>query len=204
MSSDHAAGTDPEQDRAHGPADELARFPRLDADGMVAEDGAAESPAPLDGPSLLLPSLVTAAGAALTVLAVVEAVRTVPAAGQARPMTALVLTAALGLGGFSLTRVLQLLLMAESRRRRGAAGSELPEVRRQLIDAHSLHAIWVIGVGASIALMGVLGVWSLLDGRASGLEPGWPLLLSGAAVALLAHLARQRTAQSWQEAGDAG
>ncbi|ATG52710.1 hypothetical protein CFK38_15130 [Brachybacterium vulturis] len=155
------------------------------------------------GPTPLLPSLVAAAGVVLTVLAVVEAARTVPAADQARPMNELVLAAALALGGYSLTRVLQLLLRAQSRRRRRRAGAALPEVRRQLVDAHSLHAVWVIGVGASIALMGALGVWSLLDGRPSGLEPGWPLLLCGGAVALLAHLARQCTSRCWQEAGDA-
>ncbi|MGO1598196.1 MAG: hypothetical protein ACTHX0_01020 [Brachybacterium sp.] len=203
MNSDHAAGPDPEQGLSPDLDEELARFPRLDAHGMVAADLAEEqAPAPLDGPSPMLPGLVAAVGVVLTVLAVAEAVRSVPAAGQARPMTALVLPAALALGGYALTRVLQLLARAESRRRRRSAGAELPLVRWQLIDAHSLHAVWVIGVGASIALMGLLGVWSLLDGRPSGLEPGWPLLLIGGAVALLAHLARQRTAQSWQEAGD--
>src|SRR5699024_11179996 len=82
-------------------------------------------------------------------------------------------------------------------------GADLPAVRWQLFDAHSLHAVWVIAVGSSIALMGVLGVWSLLDGSPSGLEPGWPLLLCGVAVALLAHLAGQRTSRCWQEADGA-
>lgn len=205
MNADHAARPEPEQGLEPDLGGELARFPRLDADGMVTEDRADEpAPAPLDGPSPLLPALAAAAGVVLTVLTVVEAVRTVPAAGQARPMNGLVLATSLALGGYSLTRMLQLLLMAQSRRRRRLTGAELPRVRWQLIDAHSLHAVWVIGVGASIAMMGLLGVWSLLDGRPSGLEPGWPLLLSGGAVALLAHLARQRTSQCWQEAGDVG
>src|SRR5699024_9268227 len=111
--------------------------------------------------------------------------------------------ASLALGGYSLTRLLQLLALAGSRRRRRSAGAELPPVRWQLFDAHSLHAVWVIAVGASIALMGLLGVWSLLDGRPSGLEPGWPLLLCGGAVALLAHLAGRRTSRCWQEADGA-
>ncbi|ASK67201.1 hypothetical protein CFK39_12370 [Brachybacterium avium] len=170
---------------------------------MIAGGPADErTAAPLDGPSPLLATLVTAAGVVLTVLGVVEAVRTVPADGQVRPMSILVLAAALALGGYSLTRLLQLWVLAESRRRRHAAGAELPEVRWQLLDAHSLHAVWAIGVGASVALMGLLGVWSLLDGHPSGLEPGWPLLLSGGALALLVHLVRGRTSRCWEEAGD--
>ena len=55
----------------------------------------------------------------------------------------------------------------------------------------------MIGVGASVALMGLLGLWSLLDGRPSGLEPGWPLLLIGGAVALLARVAWRRTSACW-------
>lgn len=175
--------------------------PRLDAEGMpVRDDAAGPAPVPLAGPSLLLPVLASSLGAVLTAAAVVQAVRAVPAPGEARPMTALVLTAALALGGFSLTRLVQLLVLAGSRRRRRRAGSELPPVRWQLFDAHSLHAVWVLAVGASIALMGLLGVWSLLDGHPSGLEPGWPLLLCGGGVALLAHLAGRATSRCWQEA----
>ncbi|MDN5821289.1 MAG: hypothetical protein L0H39_07350, partial [Brachybacterium sp.] len=119
MSSDHVSGPDPGQGLERHLTDELARFPRLDAEGMVAEARTDErAPAPLDGPSPLLPALVATAGVALTVLGVVEAARTAPAAGQARPMNELVLAAALALGGYSLTRVLQLLTMVESRPRR--------------------------------------------------------------------------------------
>ncbi|HLQ80386.1 MAG TPA: hypothetical protein VK122_04755 [Brachybacterium sp.] len=202
MSAQHDPGPGRERGAEPDPAQELARFPRLDAEGMIADDDEHE-PAPLPGPSPLLPSLVTAVGVGLTVLAVVDVVRTVPAPGGARPMNAAVLAASLALGGYSLTRLLQLLALAGSRRRRRSAGAELPPVRWQLFDAHSLHAVWVIAVGASIALMGLLGVWSLLDGRPSGLEPGWPLLLCGGAVALLAHLAGRRTSRCWQEADGA-
>lgn len=182
----------------------LEDFPLLDRDGMIAGRDEAEEPAAvLADPSLLLPAVVAGLGVLLTVLSVAETVRFVPADGQARPLTVPLLAAALALGGFSLTRLLQLLLLARSRARARAAGAELPEVRWQLIDAHSLHAVWVIGVGASIALMGALGVWSELDGAPSGLEPGWPLVAVGGGVALLAHRARQRTERCWVEAGDA-
>ncbi|ACU84727.1 hypothetical protein Bfae_08730 [Brachybacterium faecium DSM 4810] len=153
------------------------------------------------GPSSLLPVLVAVAGTALAALELAEVLRASPAAGQARPMSALVLTAALALGGFSLTRVLQLLVLATARARRRAAGAALDEVPWQLPDAHSLHAIWVIGVGASVALMGLLGLWSLADGRPSGLEPGWPLLLAGGAVALGVHLLRVQISACWRAAG---
>lgn len=195
---DLSAGENPEQ-----VPEQIASLPRLDADGMIAADGSPpREPAPLAGPSALLPTLVAAAGAALTVLTAVETVRSVPGAGEARPMNELVLAAALALGGYSLTRLLQLLLLAGARARDRSAGRTLAEVRWRLLDEHSLHAVWVIGVGASIGLMGLLGVWSLLDGHPSGLEPGWPLLLVGGGTALLAHLARQRTSRAWQEAGD--
>lgn len=154
------------------------------------------------GRSWLAPCLVTLLGLALFSQQLVELIRMSPAAGQARPMGGPVLTAALALGGFSLTRLLQLLGFVTARRRRDAAGQPLREVPWQLEDAHSLHAVWVIGVGASIALMGLLGLWSLLDGQPSGLEPGWPLLLIGGAVALLSRVAWQRTTAVWAALGD--
>src|SRR5699024_995200 len=90
------AQPDPGPRRARGarpdPAQELARVPRLDSAGRIADDDEPE-PAPLPGPSPLLPSLVTAVGVGLTVLAVVDVVRTVPAPGGARPMNAAVLAA---------------------------------------------------------------------------------------------------------------
>ena len=70
----------------------------------------------------------------------------------------------------------------------------------QLLDAHSLHGVWVVGVGGSVALMG--GARAVVAaGRTSppGLEPGWPLLLIGGAVMLLGHLARQRTTTCWED-----
>ena len=151
------------------------------------------------GPSWLPPALVCLVGAGLAVLQLVRLVQAVPVEGQPRPMKAMVHASALAVGGFSLTRLLQLLALARNRRRRRAAGQALPEVSWQLLDAHSLHGVWVVGVGGSVALMGGLGLWSLLDGRPSGLEPGWPLLLIGGAVMLLGHLARQRTTTCWED-----
>lgn len=203
MSPEHLSDLDPE----HGDAGSPPSFPRLDAEGMLAgsagaddaeDDAARQDP----GPSPLLPGLVTVLGLALLSQQLVELIRMVPAEGQARPMSGPVLAAALALGGFSLTRLLQLLGFVTGRRRREAAGETLREVPWQLRDAHSLHAAWVIGVGASIALMGVLGLWSLLDGRPSGLEPGWPLLLTGGAVALISRLTWQRTTAGWTAHGE--
>lgn len=202
MSAEHLPSLDPE----HGDAGSPPSFPRLDAEGMLAgPDGddaadAADDPARKDrGPSLLLPVLVTLLGLALLSQQLVELFRAMPAPGQARPMTGPVLAAALALGGFSLVRLLQLLGFVTGRRRRRAAGGTLREVPWQLAEAHSLHAVWVIGVGASIALMGLLGLWSLLDGRPSGLEPGWPLLLVGGTVALVGRVAWQRTTAGWTD-----
>lgn len=203
MSSEHLSGLDPE----HGDAGSPPSFPRLDAEGMpagsVGADDAEDDAARQDpGPSLLLPGLVTVLGLVLLTQQLVELIRMVPASGQPRPMNGPVLAAALALGGFSLTRLLQLLGFVTGRRRREAAGETLREVPWQLEDAHSLHAVWAIGVGASIALMGLLGLWSLLDGQPSGLEPGWPLLLAGGAVALVGRLAWQRTTAGWTDHGE--
>ncbi|WP_193104848.1 hypothetical protein [Brachybacterium sp. FME24] len=164
-----------------------------------------DGPPPLDsGPTLLWPCIVAAAGLVLTILEVGRLVQLAPADGQARPLNGLILAAALACGGFSMTRLLQLMVFAGSRRTRHTAGVGAPrrEVPWQLTDVHSLHAVWVIGVGASIALMGLLGLWSLLGGLPSGLEPGWPSLLIGALVALLARLAWQRTTARWTASGD--
>lgn len=171
----------------------LARSDAADADDSARRD---------KGPSLLLPGLVTLLGLALLSQQLVELIRMAPAEGQVRPMNGPVLAAALALVGFSLTRLLQLLGFITVRRRREAAGGTLREVPWQLEDAHSLHAVWVIGVGASIALMGLLGLWSLLDGRPSGLEPGWPLLLAGGAVALVGRVAWLRTTAGWAESAE--
>ncbi|MGP9537655.1 hypothetical protein ACT3SP_06560 [Brachybacterium sp. AOP43-C2-M15] len=201
MTAERTPGSDP--GRAHDRPPE--HLPRLDADGKPVDEardasGSAEGPGAgrMPGPSPLPPVLLAVTGAALTVWQLAELLRAVPAQGQALPMTGLVLAAAVALGGFSMARVLQLLRLAAAHRRRRLHGEETAEAPRPLADAHSLHAIWVVGVGGSISLMGLLGVWSLLDGRPSGLEPGWPLLLIGAAVALVAHLAAQRTTACWE------
>lgn len=154
------------------------------------------------GPSLLLPVLVTVAGVALAVHELMTLIGLDPAEGQPRPMTGLVLASALALGGFSLTRLLQLMAFAGARHRDAGAGRNVQEVPWQLTDAQAQHGVWVIGVGASIALMGLLGLWSLIDGSPSGLEPGWPLLLVGGGVALAARWAWLRTSEAWSGAGD--
>lgn len=197
---------------AHDPGEDPGRagwtpqrpLPRLDADGMPAAVdpvAAGEPSGPTDGrapgPTAVLPVLVALLGAVLTLWQLREVLAAVPAPARPRPMNGLVLTVSLALGGFSLTRVLQLLHLARSRRARAAAGNELAAAPRRLADAHSLHAVWVVGVAASVALMGALGVWSTLDGRHSGLEPGWPLLLLGGGAALLAHLAARATTAAW-------
>lgn len=175
----------------------------------MTSDSVSEGPDVDRGPSVLLPVLVTIAGAALAVHELVELIRHVPAAGRPRPMNGALLSLALALGGFSGTRLLQLMAFAGARHRRAAEngsdraadGSDL-EVPWQLTDAQSLHGVWVIAVGGSLALMGALGLWSLLEGAPSGLEPGWPLLLLGGAVALCARTLWLRTSAHWAGAGD--
>jgi hypothetical protein len=117
-------------------------------------------------------------------------------------MVPLVLTAAAALGGFSLVRLGQLLALARSRAHRRARGAPLAPLAWRITQEHALHGTWLVGVGASVALMGALGLWSQLDGRPSGLEPGWPLLLCGAAVAYLGDRLRRRIEELWEESGD--
>src|SRR5690606_32296063 len=154
-------------------------------------------------PSLLLPALVSAAGVLLAGLEVFSLVTMDLPEGEPLPLHRAVLAGALAMGGFSVTRLLQLLVFASRRRRRRQAGQELAEVAWQLTDAHTVHGVWALAVSGSIALMGLLGLWSLLDGIPSGLEPGWPLLLIGAGLALLSRLAWLRTSASWEGAPEA-
>lgn len=128
----------------------------------------------------------------------------VPAAVQAFGMAAdertpgylvgLLLALALMAGGFSLARLLQLALMAsrwDVQRQKG-----LPS--RRLMGAHSMHATWVSGVAGSLVLMGVLGWWSVLDGRLSGLESGTALFLTGILVLLASVGLNRWTEGSWE------
>ena len=189
----------------------------------MTSDPVGKSPDLDRGPSLLLPALVTIMGVALALHELVELIRHLPAAGRPRSLDGVVLALALALGGFSGTRLLQLMTFAGARHRRAVSGAgsraaggsdgsarasertadEIgPEVPWQLTDAQSVHGVWVIAVGGSLALMGMLGLWSALDGQPSGLEPGWPLLLLGVAVALLGRMAWLRTSAHWSGAGD--
>lgn len=193
-----------EGDPTPGPADG-SRIPRLDAEGMVVQDGATRTDdlPPQRAPSPWPPGLVAGLALVAVVLAVVELVRSVPQEGQVRPMVPLVLAAAAALGGFSLVRLGQLLALARSRAHRRERGAPLPPLAWSLTQEHAMHGTWLVGVGASVALMGALGLWSLLDGRPSGLEPGWPLLVCGGAVAVLGDRLRRRTEKLWEESGDA-
>jgi len=190
--------------RAEGdPSPGADRAPRLDAEGLIVRGApAAEDAPPLPGPSRSLPLLVTGLGVLLVALALTDLLASPPSTGGARPMVPLVLASALALGGFSAVRMVQLLRLARSRVRALGRGEKSRAVPWGLTQDHALHGMWVVGVGASIALMGLLGVWSLLDGQPSGLEPGWPLLLGGAAVSLLGHRLRERIEALWEESGD--
>ena len=72
----------------------------------------------------------------------------------------------------------------------------------QLTDAHTVHGVWALAVSGSIALMGLLGLWSLLDGIPSGLEPGWPLLLIGGGIALAGRRLQLRIETLWVDERD--
>lgn len=143
-------------------------------------------------PSLWLPLLVSLAGCAASGVALVGVVQS---PSETWSMVPLVLAASLAIGGFSAARMVQWWMRAR------AVAAAVPPSRADLPhdveEAHVFQAIWVIGVGASIAFMGLLGLWSSLDGRPSGLEPGWPLLLAGAVVAGCARWAWLRTSELW-------
>lgn len=110
-----------------------------------------------------------------------DVLRSLPELGWEQAMVPLLLTVSWLAGAYSLARILQLAVHALSR----PASLRRREPSFSLTQAHTLHAIWLIGLGASIAFMGVLGLWSAADGRTSGLEPGWPLILIGTALAAL-------------------
>ncbi|WP_170931882.1 hypothetical protein [Brachybacterium massiliense] len=204
MISEHRPDVGPERSGSSVPG-ETGPAPRLDARGMPVERAARDGDAPARerGPSLLLPALVSAAGVLLAGFEVFSLVTMDLPEGEPLPLHRAVLSCALALGGFSVTRLLQLLVFASTRRRRRQAGQELAEVAWQLTDAHTVHGVWALGVSGSIALMGLLGLWSLLDGIPSGLEPGWPLLLVGGVLALLGRLAWLRTSACWEGAPEA-
>ncbi|MBB5832219.1 hypothetical protein [Brachybacterium aquaticum] len=197
MSSAH--GSSPASEEEDAPP----VLPRLDAQGMPLRERADEHAVTEDpGPSPVPAWAAVALGAVLVVLALRHLLAADPADGAARPMVPLVLAAAVAVGGFSLVRVVQLVHLARSRRDRRAAGEDLSPIPWQLTEAHSLHGMWAIGVGGSLALMGVLGMWSQADGNPSGLEPGWPLLVAGAAVAGAGQLLRRAADEAWEGSPD--
>ena len=178
--------------------------PRLDADGMIVREDAETParPALQRSPSRLPPGAVTALGVLGAGLALGELLRASPAPGQAPPMVPLVLASALALSGYSFARLLQLLALVRSRARTRARGGSPATAAWGLTQEHALHGPWVVGAGAAIALMGLLGLWSLLDGRPSGLEPGWPLLLVGGGVALAGRRLQLRIETLWVDERD--
>lgn len=203
MTSEHRPDADPERSGSSVPG-EAGPAPRLDARGMPVERAAqGDLPARERGPSLLLPVLISVAGVLLAGYELIALVSLGLPGSEPLPLNRAVLSCALALGGLSFTRLLQLLVFASRRRRRRQAGQELAEVAWQLTDAHTVHGVWALGVSGSIALMGLLGLWSLLDGIPSGLEPGWPLLLIGAGLALLVRCVWLRTSASWEGAPEA-
>lgn len=162
-------------------------------EGMNSEDDGGDLRDLDDGPSPLWAALVAAAGTMAALFALVETLQAIPERGWQPAMVALLLATSVVLGSYSLARVLQLAIYATKR----ARISRPREPSYALTQAHTLHAIWLIGLGASIAFMGVLGVWSALDGRASGLEPGWPLIVLGAGLAALSAGASRMTSRRW-------
>ena len=170
-----------------------------DDDAITGDgDGDGDGPRDLDdGPSPGWAGLVAAAAAVVALFSLVGTVQQIPERGWQHAMVALLLATSALLGSYSLARVVQLAIYAATRSR-----SPRPrEPSYALTQAHTLHAIWLIGLGASIAFMGVLGVWSLLDGRPSGLEPGWPLILLGAALSAAGAGTARLTTRTWRRSG---
>lgn len=164
---------------------------------MNSEDGGGEVRDLDDGPSPLWAVLAAAAGTVAAAFALAGTLQEIPERGWQHGMVALLLVASVVLGSYSLARVLQLAIYAATRPR-------VPRLREPsfaLTQAHTLHVIWLVGLGASIAFMGLLGVWSLLDGRTSGLEPGWPLIVLGAALAAVSAGAARLTTRRWKDSG---
>ncbi|WP_157975724.1 hypothetical protein [Brachybacterium sp. YJGR34] len=196
----------PGEPRADPPAAPWSgRLPRLDAAGMPfaphhADDVAAP---PLPLPPRRWPLLAAGAGLVLTTAELLRVVPQLADEGPPPSLGLLFLAAALALGGFSAVRLLQLHRLAASHAARCRADPEADRrpVPWTLADAHEVHGVWLLGVGVSLALVGALGLWSLADGRRTGLEPGWPLLLIGGGVAAAAHTARARITARWRESG---
>ncbi|MCT1998441.1 hypothetical protein M3C58_09610 [Brachybacterium muris] len=138
-----------------------------------------------------VPSVV---GLVLALPAAVEAFGTGADTRTPGYLVPLLLALALLAGGYSLARLVQLAVMASrwDVRRQGGVPS------RRLMGEHSMHATWAAGVGGSLLLTGALGVWSALDGKVSGLEPGTLLILVGALVVVAALVLSKRAERTWQ------
>lgn len=140
-------------------------------------------------------AVLSVVGLVLAVPAAVDAFGTAADAREPGYLVPLLLALALLAGGYSLVRLVHLSLAAA--RWDVPARGGVPA--RRLMDAHSMHAIWVSGVGASLLLMGVLGMWSALDGGVSGLEPGLPLVVTGTVTGLTGMALGRWTTDRWQQ-----
>lgn len=130
------------------------------------------------------------------VVAIPEAVDVFGTSAEAREpgyMNGLILALGLAGGGFVLLRLVQLAVAAH----RWAPSEDGSGPPRGLVGASDTYQVWALGIGASLGMMGVLGLLSVADGEVSGLEPGWPLLLAGAAVALPGWLLGRWAGQRW-------
>lgn len=138
-----------------------------------------------------VPSMV---GLALAAPAAVEAFGTAADVREPGYLVPLLLALALLAGGYSLVRLVQLAITAA--RWDVTARGGVPS--RRLMDVHSMHATWVSGVGGSLLLMGALGSWSALDGGVSGLEPGLPLVVTGAVIGVAGMALSRWISDRWQ------
>ena len=148
-----------------------------------------------EGPAARWAVLLAAVAVLPAPVVLLELLRSLPERGWEQAIVPLLLIVSWLAGAYSLTRVLQLAVHALTR----PAPPRRREPSFSLTQAHTLHSIWLIGLGASIAFMGLLGLWSWADGRTSGLEPGWPLILIGAVLAALSAGASRLMTRTWRD-----
>lgn len=185
-----------EADAAKGPQDAVPFAPT-----EIPDDGPAFVPTE-HGPTRRVKvagGLVSGLAALPALWELMRLLTAAPTSGGVHDLSGLFAWSALALGGCSLVIVL-----AQWRRAVRWPHGRNPRERpaHLLRDAHTLHAFWAAGVGGSLALVGLLGMWSAYDGNLSGLEPGWHLLLPGLAAIGVSMGAKQRTDQRWDEIED--
>ena len=164
----------------------------------IPDDGPAFVPAE-HGPTQtvrIIGAVLSGLGALPALWELMRLLTAAPTRGGVHDLSGLFAWSALALCGYSLV-----ITLAQWRRAMRWPRDRDPRERpaHLLRDAHTLHAFWAAGVGGSLALVGLLGMWSAYDGNLSGLEPGWQLLLPGIAVIGVALGAKHRTDQRWEE-----